>query len=202
MIGIIDYGMGNLASVKKAFAYIGAEAVITDDKTVLKSCDGLALPGVGAFADAMENLNQKGLASLIKEAQNTPLLGICLGMQLLFESSEESPGVPGLGILQGTVKRFSASMGLKIPQMGWNKLFIKEDKRLYRNIQQECDVYFIHSYYVDAADRKAVAAECEYGITYDASIETGSLFATQFHPEKSGIVGLQILRNFYAEVTK
>lgn len=202
MIGIIDYGMGNLASVKKAFAYIGAEAIVTDDKSDLKCCDALVLPGVGAFADAMENLKKKGLVSLIEEAENTPFLGICLGMQLLFESSEESPGVPGLGILKGTVKRFNDRAGLKIPQMGWNKLFIKENKRLYRNIQQECDVYFIHSYYVDAADREAVAAECEYGIRYDASIETGSLFATQFHPEKSGTVGLQILRNFYAEVTK
>ena len=202
MIGIIDYGMGNLASVKKAFAYIGAEAVVTDDKTVLKSCDGLVLPGVGAFADAMENLKNKGLVTLIEEAQNTPLLGICLGMQLLFESSEESPGVSGLGLLKGTVKRFPDSTGLKIPQMGWNQLLIKGQKRLYRNIQNQSDVYFIHSYYVDAADRGAVAAECEYGVRYDASIETGSLFATQFHPEKSGMVGLQILRNFYAEVIK
>jgi glutamine amidotransferase len=199
LISIIDYDVGNLASVEKAFQFIGSEAQITKLPQEVLAADAVVLPGVGAFADAMESLKKANMAEVVKEVikKGIPFLGICLGMQLLFDYSEEGgEKVEGLGILKGSVKLFSGDMGLKVPHMGWNS--IKPDKKcpLMEILPEKPYVYFVHSYFLDAEDKQIVAASCDYGIPFDAAVFKNNIFATQFHPEKSGVVGLQILTNF------
>lgn len=199
-IAIIDYDAGNLKSVEKAFSYLGKKTLITHDRDEILRADHVVLPGVGSFGDAMEKLNRYELTEVIKMSVKSgqPFLGICLGLQLLFERSEESPNVEGLGILEGEISRFPAKQGLKIPQIGWNSLEIREGAALFEGLPKEAYVYFVHSYYLKARNREDVAATAEYGIEFDASVERGNLFACQFHPEKSGEIGLAILKNFAA----
>lgn len=203
MIAIIDYDAGNMKSVEKALAFLGEEVVLTRDREKILNADGVILPGVGAFGEAMEKLRVYALVETIEEcvSRNIPFLGICLGMQLLFESSEESPGVPGLGILKGKILRIPASGGLKIPHVGWNNLQLLGNGRLFEGIGENAYVYFVHSFYLKAFDEKIVTAAAEYGIQIHASVEKDNVFACQFHPEKSSEVGLGILKNFI-EVTK
>ena len=198
MIAIIDYDAGNIKSVEKALQSLGQDVIITRDEDVLLSADKVILPGVGAFGDAMERLNEYGLVNVIKKIvdKKTPFLGICLGLQLLFDSSEEAPGVRGLGILPGKIVRFPAECGLKIPQIGWNSLSQPNKGRLFKGIDDGEFVYFVHSYYLIADDMSDVVATTEYGVTVHASVERDNVFACQFHPEKSSDVGLRILRNF------
>ncbi len=200
MIAIIDYDAGNIKSVEKALQFLGEEAVITRDKEVILNADHVILPGVGAFGDAMQKLNSYGLVDVIREAaeKGTPFLGICLGLQLLFESSEESPGVEGLGILKGKVCRIPDGDGLKIPHIGWNSLKYPNPGRLYQGIPENSYVYFVHSYFLKAEEEAIVTASTEYGTLIHASVEKGNVFACQFHPEKSSTVGLAILKNFVA----
>ncbi len=200
MIAIIDYDAGNIKSVEKALQFLGEEAVITRDKEVILNADHVILPGVGAFGDAMQKLNSYGLVDVIREAaeKGTPFLGICLGLQLLFESSEESPGVEGLGILKGKVCRIPEGDGLKIPHIGWNSLKYPNPGRLYQGIPENSYVYFVHSYFLKAEEEAIVTASTEYGTLIHASVEKGNVFACQFHPEKSSTVGLAILKNFVA----
>lgn len=198
MIAIIDYDAGNLKSVEKALASLGETPVITREKDKILNADKVILPGVGAFGEAMGKLHQYGLVDVIRQvAKNgTPLLGICLGLQLLFESSEESPGVEGLGICKGKILRIPSKDGLKIPHMGWNSLHYDHPGRLFAGIGEDAYVYFVHSYYLEAEDAKIVKASAEYAVHIHASIEQGNVFACQFHPEKSSDVGLAILKNF------
>lgn len=198
MIALIDYDAGNIKSVEKALQLLGEEVVLTRDRDKLLAADRVILPGVGSFGDAMENLNRFGLVPVIHEItdRGTPFLGICLGLQLLFERSEESPGVPGLGILKGEILRIPEKEGLKIPHMGWNSLELQNNGRLFRGIEGQPYVYFVHSYYLEASDDGIVRAAAEYGTRIHASVEQGNVFACQFHPEKSSDVGLTILRNF------
>lgn len=198
MIAIIDYDAGNIKSVEKALLSLGEEAVITRDAETILAADGVILPGVGAFGDAMEKLHTYGLVEVIRECVNRqiPFLGICLGLQLMFESSEESPGVEGLHLLDGKIKRIPAAEGLKIPHIGWNDLTFPNKGRLYEGIKENSYVYFVHSYYLEAKDEEIVMATTKYGTLIHASVEKGNVFACQFHPEKSSDVGLQILRNF------
>lgn len=199
MIAIIDYGVGNLRSVEKAFHFIGQEAVVTSDKDVILGADDVVLPGVGAFADAMENLKNAGMVDVVKRVieDGRPFLGICLGMQLLFDYSEEGgEKVKGLGIFKGSIRQLPLDMNLKVPHMGWNSLRVKEDCPLFKNLQKNPYVYFVHSYYLTADDKDIVVATTNYGIDFDAAIGKGNVYATQFHPEKSGEVGLNILRNW------
>ncbi len=198
MIAIIDYGAGNLQSVKKAFDFIGAESVITDNPEMINACDRILLPGVGSFGDAMDSMAKNGLVETVKQnaLSGKPFLGICLGLQLLFEESEESPGVKGLGIFKGKIKKFSSDMGLKIPHIGWNSLEIKQKDTLFKNIPENSYVYFVHSYYLHAEDAEDIATVTNYGIDFHSAVGKNNIFATQFHPEKSGDVGLQILKNF------
>ena len=200
MIGIIDYDAGNIRSVEKALSYLGEETVVSRDPQVLLKADKVILPGVGSFGQAMENLHRYNLVPVIKEMvkNNTPFLGICLGLQLLFESSEETPGVEGLGILKGRILRIPPSEGLKIPHMGWNSLELINQGRLFQNLPADPYVYFVHSYYLKAEEPEIVKATTWYSTTIHASVEKGNIFACQFHPEKSSDVGLQILRNFAA----
>ena len=202
MIAIIDYDAGNLKSVEKALKFLGEEAVITRQKEEILNADKVILPGVGAFGDAMHNLNQFGLVDVIKEVVDLgkPFLGICLGLQLLFGRREGSPGGEGLGILKGEILRIPDCPGLKIPHMGWNSLKIKPEAKLFKGLEDPY-VYFVHSYYLKAADESIVAATTEYSTIIHASVQSGNVFACQFHPEKSSRVGLQILRNF-AEMEK
>ncbi len=198
MVAIIDYDAGNIKSVEKALHYLGEEAVITRDRDTILGADRVILPGVGAFGDAMEKLRTYELDKVIQEvvAQNTPFLGICLGLQLLFESSEESEGVEGLGILKGKVVRLPEESDLKIPHIGWNSLKYPNPGRLFTGIAEDSYVYFVHSYYLQAKDPSIVTATTEYGTLIHASVEQGNVFACQFHPEKSSEVGMQILKNF------
>ncbi len=198
MIAIIDYDAGNLRSVEKALLSLGEEAVITRNQEEIFSADKVVLPGVGAFGDAMEKLNQYGLTDVIRQvaAKGTPFLGICLGLQLMFESSEESPSAEGLGLLKGRILRFPDRPGFKVPHMGWNSLDIRPDSRLFSGISPGEYVYFVHSYYLKAENEEAVAAAAEYGVRIHAAVEWGNLYACQFHPEKSGDTGLRILKNF------
>lgn len=198
MIAIIDYGAGNLQSVKKAFDFIGAESVITDNPEIINACDRILLPGVGSFGDAMDSMAKSGLVETVKQnaLSGKPFLGICLGLQLLFEESEESPGVKGLGIFKGKIKKFSSDMGLKIPHIGWNSLEIKQKDTLFKNVPENSYVYFVHSYYLHAEDENDIATVTNYGIDFHSAVGKNNIFATQFHPEKSGDVGLQILKNF------
>ena len=198
MIGIIDYGAGNLKSVEKALLKLGAQPVITRDRETLLAADHIILPGVGAFGDAMENLRKYDLDQVIYEAveKEIPFLGICLGLQLLFSGSEESPGVAGLGILEGEILRIPEAEGLKIPHMGWNSLHLEHDGGLFHNIPENTYVYFVHSYYLKASDPEIVKASTFYSTQIHASVEKGNVFACQFHPEKSSDLGLKILDNF------
>ena len=198
MIAIIDYDAGNIKSVEKALNYLGEEAIITRDHDEIVNSDKVILPGVGAFADAMEKIHRYGLEETIHEVveKNIPFLGICLGLQLMFESSDEGPGVKGLGLLPGKILRIPKSRDLKIPHMGWNNIKVKEDSRLFKGLPENPYVYFVHSYYLQADDEDIVAATTEYGVKIHAAVEKDNIFACQFHPEKSSTVGLQILKNF------
>ena len=198
MIAIIDYDAGNIRSVEKAFNFLGHETIVTRDRDILLGADKVILPGVGSFGDAMDKLNNYKLVPVIEEIcqKKTPFMGICLGLQLLFKSSEESKGVSGLGILDGEIVRFSDEFGLKIPHIGWNSLEISKDGRLFNDISNQSYVYFVHSYYLKAQDEAIVKAKSEYGNIIHASVEKDNIFACQFHPEKSGEVGLKILSNF------
>lgn len=200
MIAVIDYGAGNLQSVRKALRFIGCDSCIVQNREELLRADGAILPGVGSFADAMDCMERSNMKNAVLEYADggRPLLGICLGLHLLFEASEESPGAHGLGLLKGSIRRIPPKEGLKIPHMGWNSLQIKKNDGLYQAITGNPYVYFVHSYYLQAQNPAIVSAQTEYGVCIDASVQTGNLFATQFHPEKSGEVGLQMLRNFVA----
>ena len=197
MIAIIDYGMGNLRSVQKALQFVGQDAVITSDLDEINKADKIVLPGVGAIGDAMETIRKKGFDKAIYKAcdEGKPFLGICLGLQILFESSEESPGVSGLSLLKGKVLRIPAAPGLKIPHIGWNSLEIKKDGGLFRSITGEPYVYFVHSYYLKA-EEDVVTAAAQYGVEIHAAVQKDNLMACQFHPEKSGALGLKLLENF------
>ncbi len=198
MIAIIDYGAGNLQSVKKALDFIGAESVITDNPEIINACDKILLPGVGSFGDAMASMREKNLVETVKQnaLSGKAFLGICLGLQLLFEESEESLGVKGLGIFKGKIRKFPSDMGIKIPHIGWNSLEIKQKDTLFKGVPENSYVYFVHSYYLEAEDLNDVATVTNYGIDFHSAVGKGNIFATQFHPEKSGDMGLQILRNF------
>lgn len=200
MIAIIDYDAGNLKSVEKALSYLGEESVITRDFKEIATADKVILPGVGAFGLAMEQIKHYDLDGVIREvcAKGIPFLGICLGLQLLFDGSEESAGVEGLGILKGSIAKIPETEGLKIPHIGWNSLTLRNHGRLYEGIAQDSYVYFVHSYYLKAQDERIVKASTEYGTTIHASVEENNVFACQFHPEKSSTVGLKILKNFAA----
>ena len=198
MIAIIDYDAGNVKSVEKALQFLGQEVVLTRDKDILLSADKVILPGVGAFGNAMDKLYQYGLVDVIHQIvkKGTPFLGICLGLQLMFESSEESLGVAGLGLLKGRIVRIPEKDGLKVPQIGWNDLQFPKESRLFKGFKGGEYVYFVHSYYLQAAEESDVAATTEYGVHIHAAVERGNVFACQFHPEKSADVGLKILKNF------
>ncbi len=198
MIAIIDYDAGNLKSVEKALEFLGQQTVVTRDRDEILAADKVVLPGVGAFGDAMDKLHKYNLINTIYDVadKKTPFLGICLGLQLMFAESEESPGVAGLGLLKGRIRRIPASQGIKIPHMGWNSLEITPGTRLFQGIGAEPYVYFVHSYYLEAENLEDVAAKTHYSVEIHAAVEHENLFACQFHPEKSSEVGLHILRNF------
>lgn len=197
MIAIIDYDAGNVKSVEKAVEHLGFRACLTRDSEVITGADHVILPGVGCFGDSMHNLEKYGLVSVIHKTVDSgvPFLGICVGLQLLFEDSEESPGVDGLGILKGSVKRIPGE-NLKIPHIGWNSLKFTHPSALFKDIDDGSFVYFVHSYYLEAQDEQIVTATTEYGTLIHAAVESGNVYATQFHPEKSSEVGLKILKNF------
>jgi glutamine amidotransferase len=197
MIAIIDYGMSNLRSVRHAFEYLGAEARIVDSPDALNGAAALVLPGDGAFGPAMNNLRERGWVEPLNAAvaRGVPFLGICLGMQLLFEASEEGGWQRGLGILRGDVKRFPAGE-IKIPQIGWNQLEKRSDSRFLAGIGDRAYAYFVHSYYCDPQDQDVVAAGTIYGVPYASVVESGCVWGAQFHPEKSGVDGLRMLQNF------
>ena len=198
MIAIIDYDAGNIKSVEKALNTLGQEIVVTRDAKTILNADKVILPGVGAFGDAMGKLHDYGLVEVIQKVveKNTPFLGICLGLQLMFESSEETPGVEGLGILKGKIVKIPENGDLKIPHMGWNSLHFQNEGRLFANLPQDSYVYFVHSYYLQADDESIVKATTDYSTCIHASVEKDNVFACQFHPEKSSDVGLTILKNF------
>ena len=198
MIAIIDYDAGNLKSVEKAFASLNQDVIITRNHDEILNADKVILPGVGNFGMAMDNLHKYGLVDVIKEVakKGTPLFGICLGLQLLFESSDESEGVEGLGILKGKILKIPPSEGLKIPHMGWNSLNINPSSKLFKGIDNNAYVYFVHSYYLKAEDENIVKASTEYGTHIHASVEQDNVFACQYHPEKSSDAGLLMLKNF------
>lgn len=198
MAVIIDYDAGNTLSVQRALSHLSYDAILTDDPEKIRNASHLILPGVGSFGNAMEELSRRGLIEVIREAVTSGVyfLGICLGLQLLFESSEESPDVEGLSILEGKILRIPKADGLSVPQIGWNSLEIKPESRLFSGIDNGVYTYFVHSYYLKAFDEKIVSSVCEYGVSVHASVERENVFACQFHPEKSGKVGLKILDNF------
>ena len=198
MVAIIDYDAGNIKSVEKAIQFLGEDVIVTRNPAEILNASGVILPGVGSFGDAMEKLHKYNLIPVIHEVveRKIPFLGICLGLQLLFEKSDESPGVEGLGILKGEIKRIPDKEGLKIPHIGWNSLKFPNKGRLYEGISEDSYVYFVHSYYLDAKEDDIVVATTEYGTKIHASVEKGNVFACQFHPEKSSSVGLKILENF------
>ena len=198
MIAIIDYDAGNIKSVEKALEKLGADVVITKDPDVILNADKVILPGVGAFGDAMHNLKKYKLDEVIYQVveKGIPFLGICLGLQLLFERSDETPGVEGLGILKGEILRIPEKDQLKIPHMGWNSLHLQNGGRLFKGLSEQSYVYFVHSYYLKAEEEGIVKATTDYSVNIHASVEKDNVFACQFHPEKSSDVGLQILKNF------
>lgn len=198
MIAILDYDAGNIRSVEKAFQYLGEETVLSRDRDEILSADKVVLPGVGAFGDAMNKLKDYNLVNTIYDVvdKKIPFLGICLGLQLLFESSDETPGVSGLGILPGNILRIPDKPGYKIPHIGWNSLELTNNGRLFDGVAENAYVYFVHSYYLKAKDDRIVKATTEYGTHIHASVEQDNIFACQFHPEKSSTVGLKILENF------
>ena len=198
MITIIDYDAGNIKSVEKALKTLGQEVIVTRDAEIILKADKVILPGVGAFGDAMGKLHDYGLVDVIYKVveKNTPFLGICLGLQLMFESSEETPGIEGLGILKGKIVKIPENGDLKIPHMGWNSLHFQNEGRLFANLPQDSYVYFVHSYYLQAEDETIVKATTDYSTCIHASVEKDNVFACQFHPEKSSDVGLTILKNF------
>lgn len=200
MVAIIDYDAGNLKSVEKAFQYIGEETLVSRDREEILAADKVVLPGVGNFGDAMGKLKDYKLMNIIYDVvdKRTPFLGICLGLQLLFKRSDESAGVSGLGILDGEILRIPDKEGLKIPNIAWNSLDLQNDGRLFRGIADHSFVYFVHSYYLKAAEESIVKASIEYSTHIHASVEKDNIFGCQFHPEKSGAVGLSILKNFAA----
>ena len=200
MIAIIDYNAGNLKSVEKALHFLGEDCVITRNFHEIETADKVILPGVGAFGDAMEQLKKYELDKVIHQvtAENKPFLGICLGLQLLFEGSDESQGVEGLHVLDGQILRIPDQSGLKIPHIGWNSLHLQNDGRLFAGLEENPYVYFVHSYYLHAEEESIVRATIDYGTKVHASVEKDNIFACQFHPEKSGETGLQILKNFAA----
>lgn len=200
MIAMIDYDAGNIKSVEKALKTLGQEVIVTRDADEILHADKVILPGVGAFGDAMGKLHAYGLVDVIKKVveKKTPFLGICLGLQLMFESSEETPGVEGLGIFKGKIVKIPENGELKIPHMGWNSLHFQNNGRLFANLPQDSYVYFVHSYYLQAEDESIVKATTEYSTCIHASVEKDNVFACQFHPEKSSDVGLTILKNFCA----
>jgi glutamine amidotransferase len=197
MVAIIDYGAGNLHSVKNSLDFLGADSVITGDKDVILNADRVILPGVGSFGDAMENLRERGLIDTVRSVADgkRPFLGICLGLHLLFEGSEESPGVEGLGVFKGNVVKIP-DCGLKIPHMGWNNISLAKDSRVLSS--DNPFVYFVHSYYINPDNKDIISAYTEYGNKLAVAIEDGNVFAVQFHPEKSGDEGMKILRKFLA----
>lgn len=203
MVAVIDYGAGNIKSVMNAMQALGAESVLTSDAGTILAADHVILPGVGAFGDAMARIREAGLEETIHEVceRGTPFLGICLGLQLLFETSEESPGATGLGILPGRILRIpelvpGEETPRKVPEIGWNNLTFPREGRLFQGVPENSYVYFVHSYYLHAEDSSIVTATTQYGVTVEASVERGNVFACQFHPEKSERVGMQILQNF------
>ena len=198
MIAIIDYDAGNIRSVEKALQYLGEETVCTGERDVILQADKVILPGVGAFGDAMKKLRNRKLDEVIWEVveNKTPFLGICLGLQLLFESSEESKGIDGLGILPGRIVRLPEAKGLKVPHVGWNSLHFPSEGTLFHGIAEGAYVYFVHSFYLQAEEAATVKATTQYGVTVHASVERDNVFACQFHPEKSSDTGLRILNNF------
>lgn len=199
MIAIIDYGAGNIQSVYKALKFIGADCKVTNDKDEILNADGAILPGVGSFGDAMDTMTKRGIKDTIIEYTRSgkPFLGICLGLQLLFPESEETPGVKGLDIFKGTITKIpNQNRTLKIPHMGWNNISIKQKNGIFKDIEGEPYVYFVHSFYLKAQDKDIVAATTQYGVEIDAAVQKGNIIATQFHPEKSGEVGLKMLKNF------
>ena len=198
MIAIIDYDAGNIRSVEKALILLGQDVKVTGDRDEILAADKVILPGVGAFGDAMATIRERGLEEVIRQVvdKGTPFLGICLGLQLLFERSDEAPGVKGLGILKGEILKIPEQEGMKIPHMGWNSLHLEHNGRLFRGIGEGAYVYFVHSYYLKARDEQIVKATTEYGVTIHASVEQDNIFACQFHPEKSSDTGLKILKNF------
>ncbi len=200
MVAIIDYGAGNLMSVKKALDYIGAENEITMDKDKILSASHIILPGVGSFGDAMQSMESRGLVETVKAAARSgkPFLGICLGLQLLFAKSDESKNVDGLALLNGEIVSIPKDMGLKVPHMGWNSVSVKQNSGIFKDIPDESYFYFVHSYYLKDADKKDVAGTAEYGVEIQCAVQQGNLCATQFHPEKSGEIGLKLLENFLA----
>ena len=197
MIAVVDYDAGNVKSVEKAIEKLGAKHVLTSNPEDIRKADAVILPGVGNFGDCVNNLKERGLDTVLKEyaASGKPFLGICVGLQLLFDESEESPGVKGLGILSGKIKRFPGSSELKVPQIGWNDI-IESKGRLLEGIDRGTYFYFVHSFYLESSDPSIVTSKTEYGVTYDSSVEKGNVFATQFHPEKSSDAGLKVLSNF------
>ena len=199
MIAIIDYGAGNIQSVYKALKFIGADCKVTSDKDEILNADGAILPGVGSFGDAMDTMTKRGIKDTIIEYTKSgkPFLGICLGLQLLFPESEETPGVKGLDIFKGTITKIpNQNRTLKIPHMGWNNISIKQKNGIFKGIEGEPYVYFVHSFYLKAQEKDIVAATTQYGVEIDAAVQKGNIIATQFHPEKSGEVGLKMLKNF------
>lgn len=198
MVSIIDYGAGNLMSVKKALDFIGAESEITADKDKIKNASHVILPGVGSFGDAMASMAERGLVDTVREAalSGKPFLGICLGLQLLFAESDESPAVRGLGVLDGKISLIPKNDGLKVPHMGWNSVEIKQNSGIFKGIPNGSYFYFVHSFYLNGAKENEVAGTTQYGTEIQCAVEKGNLCATQFHPEKSGEIGLTLLKNF------
>lgn len=198
MVAIIDYGAGNLMSVKKALDFIGAESEITMDKARIEAASHVILPGVGSFGDAMESMESRGLVPTVKSAavSGKPFLGICLGLQLLFSDSDESKGIKGLSILEGKISSIPKDMNLKVPHMGWNSVSISQSGGIFKDIPDGSYFYFVHSYYLGGADESDIAATTQYGVEIQCAVQRGNLCAVQFHPEKSGSVGLKLLENF------